>query len=323
VTYPVGRTRRGFTLIELLVVIAIIAVLLGLLLPAVQKVRAAATRIQCQNNLKQIGLAMHDYHDSNGAFPAGRQRSHVSGLQLCFSAQSRLLPYLEQQNLYDTINFAAAADVGPENGAPRQVMLPAFLWPSETHVPIQGNDAVHNYVMNVGTTYDVVNADGVFFENSAVRIADVSDGTSQTVCFSETFQSDHRPINDVILTAGNDNKTTAPRLTDYTSQCSINNKRITDRGSRWMYAAPGHSMYNHRRPPNDPGCDCRGGLPHSAAPNALADNLSLDVTARSKHGGGVNALFCDGHVQFIANGIDPVAWHALGSRNGGEVVPNY
>jgi prepilin-type processing-associated H-X9-DG protein/prepilin-type N-terminal cleavage/methylation domain-containing protein len=312
--------RSAFTLVELLVVIAIIAVLIGLLLPAVQKVRAAAARMQCENNLKQIGLAMHDYHDSNGHFPAGRQRSYVSGLQLCFSVHSRLLPYLEQQNLYNTIDFTAAADVGAVNSAPRQVMVQVFLCPSDTHFPIQGNDAVHNYVMNVGTTYDVANTDGVFYENSAVRFADVTDGTSQTVCFSETYQSDHQPINDVILTAGNDNKTVAPRLTDYASQCSINNTRITDRGSRPIYAAPGHSMYNHRRPPNDSGVDCRGGLPHSAASNALADNLSLDVAARSKHTGGVNALFCDGHVQFIANGISLTTWTALGSRNGGEVV---
>jgi prepilin-type processing-associated H-X9-DG protein len=156
-----------------------------------------------------------------------------------------------------------------------------------------------------------------------VRITGITDGTSQTVCFSETYQSDGQPINNVILTTGNDNKTVAPRLTDYASQCSLANMQITERGSRWMYAAPFHSMYSHRRPPNDPGVDCRGGLPHSAAPNALADNLSLEVTARGKHTGGVNSPFCDGHVLFITNGVNPLTWKALGSRNGGEVFSDF
>jgi hypothetical protein len=119
----------------------------------------------------------------------------------------------------------------------------------------KGNDAVHNDVMNTGTAYGVVKIDGIFFENSSVRSADITDGSSQTAFMSETFVSDSRPINDVALTAGNDNSTTAPALTDYAGQCSLSNKRITDRGSRWIYAAPGHSMYNHRRPPNDSGVD--------------------------------------------------------------------
>jgi prepilin-type N-terminal cleavage/methylation domain-containing protein/prepilin-type processing-associated H-X9-DG protein len=315
--------RRGFTLVELLVVIAIIAVLIGLLLPAVQRVRTAAARIQCANNLHQIGLALHNYHGDNGAFPPGRIRSHVSGNQLCFSVHSQILPYVEQDNVFATINFAAGADTGAQNSVPRQVMLKVFLCPSDNHFPIQGNDAVHDYVMNTGTVYGVVLTDGIFFENSKIRFADITDGTSSTVCFSETYQSDGQPKNDVILTTGNDNKTVAPALTDYAGQCFITNKRITDRGSRWIYAAPGHSMYNHRRPPNDPGVDCRGGLPHNVAPNALADNLSLDVTARSKHIDGVNALFCDGHVQFITNGINLATWIAIGSRNGGEPVSGF
>jgi prepilin-type N-terminal cleavage/methylation domain-containing protein/prepilin-type processing-associated H-X9-DG protein len=317
------RQRRGFTLIELLVVIAIIATLIGLLVPAVQKVRSAAARIQCANNLHQIGVALLNYNSEHGQLPPGRVRSHVSGRQLCFSVHSQILPYLEQGNVYNSIDFTAGADTGIENSAPRQLMLKVFLCPMDRGVPIQGNDAVHNYVMNTGTRYVVVDTDGVFFENSKIGFGDITDGTSSTACFSETFQSDGQPINDVILTTGNDNKTTAPPLTDYASQCSVNNKRITDRGSRWMYAAPGHSMYNHRRPPNDPGVDCRGGLPHNLATNALADNLSMDVAARSRHTAGLNTLFCDGHVQFITNGINPATWTALGSRNGGEPVSDY
>ena len=314
--------RIAFTLIELLVVIAIIGVLVALLLPAVQMAREAARRAECRNNLKQIGIAMQAYHSSLGVFPPGRLRSHVDRKQLCFSVHAHLLPYLDQPALYNAINFGTGADTGLENSTVRQRMVGVFLCPADTHFAIQGKDAVHDYNMNTGTFYGVANSDGIFFENSAVRARDILDGTSQTICISETYQSDGVPINDVILTPGNDNKTTAPPLTDYVSQCHLGNPFITDRGSRWMYAAPGHSMYNHRRGPNDPGVDCRGGLPHSTAPNALADLLTLDVAARSKHPGGVHSLLCDGSVRFIANTVDIGVWRALGTRNGQEGVSN-
>jgi prepilin-type processing-associated H-X9-DG protein len=113
-----------------------------------------------------------------------------------------------------------------------------------------------------------------------------------------------------------------PELTNYASQCSGEGLRLQQtRGSRWLYGAPGHSMYNHMRGPNDPGIDCRGGLPHSIRSAQWWDRLSLNIAARSRHPGGVHALFCDGHVQFAANGIDPRTWQALGSRNGREAIP--
>jgi prepilin-type processing-associated H-X9-DG protein len=127
-----------------------------------------------------------------------------------------------------------------------------------------------------------------------------------------------------VLTRGNDNVTQGPELTDYNAQCTGPGLRLQQtRGSRWLYGAPGHSMYNHRRPPNDPRVDCRGGLPHSIRSAYWWDRLSLDVAARSRHVGGVHALFCDGRVQFVSDSVHLPTWQGLGSRAGDEVVGDY
>ena len=340
---PISR-RRGFTLIELLVVIAIIGVLVALLLPAVQAAREAARRIQCRNHLKQIGLALNNYHDSHRTFPPGRLRSMIDGHGRCFSAYAYLLPYLDADPLYNLINFNADADDAAANGRAHSQTIPFFLCPSDSFRILQSkvvngiivNSAVHNYPLNTGTTYPVsprnpgrVPVTGIFFENSKMRFADITDGSSTTVCISETIKSEGGPTtwdgvshtDGFVLTAGNDNATNGPELTDYAGQCHQAGLRLQQtRGSRWMYGAPGHSMYNHMRRPNDPDVDCRGGLPHSTRTNYWWDRLSLNIAARSRHTGGVHALFCDGHVQFVGDSIDVKVWQALGSRNLGEVV---
>lgn len=339
--------RQAFTLIELLVVIAIIGVLVALLLPAVQAARNAARSAQCRNHLKQIGLAMSNYHDSHGTFPPGRMRSLIDGQGRCFSAYAHLLPYLDAAPLYNRIDFNSNPDDPAANGTALGQTIPYFLCPNDSYRILQSNtiggiivdSAVHNYPLNTGTTYPVsprnpggIAITGVFYENSKVRIADITDGSSSTVCISETIKSEGgpetwdgvSPTNGFVLTTGNDNSTNGPELTDYATQCHAPGLRLQQtRGSRWLYGAPGHSMYNHMRPPNDPDVDCRGGLPHSIRTNFWWDRLSLNVAARSRHTGGVHALYCDGHVQFIGNNIDARVWSALGSRNGGEVISTY
>lgn len=211
------------------------------------------------------------------------------------------------------------------------------MCPSDQFRKLQGDSAVHNYPLSTGTTCPLsprnpggVPVTGVFYENSSVRAADVTDGMSNTVCISETIKSEGGPnvwdgvsaTSGFVLTRGNDNATNGPELTDYASQCSGAGLRLQQtRGSRWLYGAPGHSMYNHLRTPNDRGVDCRGGLPHSIRTNFWWDRLSQNVAARSRHVGGVHAPFCDGHVWFIS--VDLNTWKALGSRSAGEVIGEF
>ena len=340
--------RRGFTLVELLVVIAIIGLLVALLLPAVQAAREAARRAECNNHQKQIGLAMQSYHSAFGTFPPGRLRCDTLPQQgRCFSAYAHLLPLLEAENVQRTINFLANPDVadplyGDVNAKARFTHMPLFLCPSDSWLILQNGCEVHNYPMNTGTTFPVspqnpsgVPVTGVFFENSRVRMADITDGSSHTVCIGENTLSapamgesppgfwNGQPTRGFVLTSGNDNNSSGPELTSYPAQCVAGNMIQQTRGSKWIYGAPGHSMYNHVRTPNDTNVDCRGGLPHSNRSDQWWIRLSHNVAAHSNHPGGVNALFCDGHVQFVSESISLFAWQALGSRNGGETVSEY
>jgi prepilin-type processing-associated H-X9-DG protein len=338
-------------MIELLVVIAIIATLIALLLPAVQAAREAARRVQCGNNLRQIGIALHNYHTAVGVFPPGRLRSLVDHNGRCYSAYAYLLPYMDQGPLYDATNFSlnpdnapSAATAGesglqPENTTVLFTNLAALLCPSDSFVPRPDHKALHNYLLSTGTTFPVsprnptgLPVTGVFFENSQLGVQAITDGTSNTVCVSETIISDGvpgywdgvSPTNGFVLALGGDDLSSGPQLINYPADCRGPGLKLNmTRGVIWIYAAPGHTMYNHARRPNDPGVDCRGGLPHSSDTNYDWDRLSHNVAARSRHPGGVQALMCDGRVAFIKNTIATGIWSALGSRSGGEIVSDF
>ncbi len=319
------RRHIGFTLIELLVVIAIIAILIGLLLPAVQKVREAAARAKCQNNLKQLGLAMHNYEGANGAFPQGR-----NGYPKVVSAPARLLASVEQANLQNLIDPEGTLAVGGQNDSAAKNRLTLFVCPSDSQNGQVPGSVYYgtNYVAcnGIGVSVDtagtitaflkIADGNGVFAQNP-VRIAEITDGTSNTAAFSESLVGDGSPIAGLPtdratirraileVAGGND-----PTPSDCQSGNGTWNPR---RGEQWINGHYGNTLYNHFYTPNQAGkWDC-GNASHNKGLTA----------ARSNHTGGVNVLLVDGSVRFVRDGVNPIAWTALGTRAGGEVVGEF
>jgi prepilin-type N-terminal cleavage/methylation domain-containing protein/prepilin-type processing-associated H-X9-DG protein len=291
------RSRHAFTLIELLVVIAIIAVLLGLLLPAVQKVREAANRVQCVNNLKQLGLACHNYHDVHGSFPPGyRATVAFPDTTPGWGWGAHLLPYLEQDNLYRQIDLGQPI----QKSSVGQTLLKVFLCPSDVVPPaaFAVTDATNapvallapcSYAASVGD--DAVEADdatgnGIFYRNSRTRLADVTDGTSNTTLLGDRAWSQVQGVwagapSGALTRAGTQNPW---------PQATASAAVLVQAHNNWI---------NIRT-------DADGGLD--------------DFT--SNHPGGVNLLFADGSVHFLrsitSDGPERRAFWALGTRAGGE-----
>jgi prepilin-type N-terminal cleavage/methylation domain-containing protein/prepilin-type processing-associated H-X9-DG protein len=300
--------REGFTLVELLVVIAIIGVLVALLLPAVQAAREAARRMSCTSNMRQLGLALHSYHDVYGKFPGARDPFSPGP----FSTHAHLLDYLEQGNLSKLIDFTQPTSTGV-NLTIANTAVKSFLCPSD---PANGRVpgltfGGCNLVANVGTginSGDYVTGDGVFLLTNPVAFRNITDGTSNTAAFSESVIGDGQnvavsPQRQAVQLSGS----TQPDA----SSCA-SGPWIGKRGDRWINGGYLSTAYNHFALPNSATWDCLN-----------SSNNYGWKTARSLHSGGVNLCLCDGSTRFINSNLDMNVWKAVATRDGGEAVNNY
>lgn len=315
-TTATPTTRRGFTLIELLVVIAIIAVLIALLLPAVQQAREAARRTQCKNNLKQIGLAIHNYHDSFSVMPPALLQTGPCCNGNRFTMFYFIFPYLDQAALYNRFNFNVSTYSAP-NLALRNTPITAYQCPSDSssgrvvdfglgpftrsnYALTISVDGYHNNNDLMLTPNSPSGRRTVMYANSRVNIGHITDGTSNTIFMSELL--------------------TPPSSQDTGASADI----------RGFWSDSFGASYSHLLPPN------------STLGDACMSNCTNDPTnrtpaqphnpawwgrwangARSRHTGGVHVGMADGTVRFISDNINLTLWQSLASIDGSETVGEY
>jgi prepilin-type N-terminal cleavage/methylation domain-containing protein/prepilin-type processing-associated H-X9-DG protein len=347
------RERRGFTLIELLVVIAIIGVLIALLLPAVQAAREAARRAQCTNNLKQLGLAMHNYHSTNDVFPLGCSQGRFNATDASpatwgnWGPQAMLLTFMEAAPLYNAINFNFTADNGQAayiNSTAFNTRISSYLCPSDG---LAGVTNINSYAASIGTSIWRNNAEdqkatvsqstGVFAEYASSGVRDCTDGTSNTIAFGEALVGDRRdqkqawrssPMGATIpfLSDANraliDASSNQPGVIAGLQACTViynkGNPISPGRGKRWGWGTPGVGLFNTIVPPNSTQY-AWGACRDNCDGGCNSDRASF-ANATSNHSGGANFLLADGSVKFIKSSISLSTYWAIGTKGNGEVV---
>ena len=332
--------HHGFTLVELLVVIAIIGTLVALLLPAVQAAREAARRMSCQNNLKQLALAMHNYESAIGLYLPSfciQPGTVLAGNNGSWSAQGRLLPYVEQGNAFDQVRLDIAWDnaVNWNTGVPT-MKIAVLRCPSEANIqPRTNNGAAYtmplNYVFNFGTwlVYDPATnqgGDGALFVNSRLTPASFTDGLSNTLCASEvkTFTSYIRNTSD----PGQAPPASTGAFVGMSGQLKLGPALNDNTGhTEWCDGRVHHSGFTTVFAPNTKVPYTSGGLTYDIDFNSRQEGQVLTqatyaaITTRSFHASGiVNAALMDGSVRAINKSIALPTWRALGTRNGGETA---
>jgi len=353
------RKRQAFTLVELLVVIAIIGILIALLLPAVQAAREAARRAQCTNNLKQFGLAHHNYHDTYGTFVSRMAGTHVSGLSCAGNHNNRrrsgfisLLPYMEQGPMWDQIKAGDATTAaegpcgwsrwGPWNYPPEMVRCP-----SDGERPAFSTNTLglHNYGFCIGDQIASVPYDtsvrGVFSAYLNTGIRDIIDGTSNTILMSERLKSyfgnrtaQASEVEQVLgMVIGVSGLANSPEICRSVTEGKYYLAGQTVRayfGGNWVDGLPENVGLNTVLPPNSPACRDGG--------QTYNDGRDMVQPPTSRHPGGANVLLADGSVRFISETIDSGdlslpqpsegpsrygVWGALGSKAGGESIGEF
>jgi prepilin-type N-terminal cleavage/methylation domain-containing protein/prepilin-type processing-associated H-X9-DG protein len=347
--------RRGFTLIELLVVIAIIAVLIALLLPAVQSAREAARRAQCVNNLKQMGLAVHNYHDTNNAFPSGCLWP-CPGNDGCWGWGAApalgVLQFIEQGTLYNAYNVAlgvmgdtaAAPNMWLGNSTVFNVKIATFSCPSDSP---EVATPVINYLGNLGGPFALGGYTGTVIPSQyspwdypaeetsllgsarTVNIASVTDGTSNTALWSEAVSGTTQGVTagsgrfkearGVFATNFNNRGRTTATVMALLAACQAvapgTASFRNDRGVGWQYTYPGYVNNLYNHVGPPNSRRCS-----NAPPNAWSLDLWGTEPPTSFHPGGVNMTLADGSVRFVKDTVGLQSWWALGTKAGGEVI---
>ncbi len=354
---PVQRFRAAFTLIELLVVIAIIAVLIALLLPAVQMAREAARRAQCQNNLRQIGIALHNYHSVHGYFPPegmrvyrGWQRRFGPGGEQWWSMKVFLLPYLDRADVYNAANLDLRSYGEPRgnwandpNATLRKTRIETFLCPSDPHFDHSNPyGTAQNYAANQGTEryFNNWRTNGIVYQpgwdwafNKPIGLRDIVDGAAFTAAFAEWIRG------------GMQGRMTADRGDDLAviwhgpywwqggpgrhagREGDMWLERMCEQSTRYFWDFKGEAWYigqvgrgagiGFSKRPNRKSCS----TPDTSSPVLTWGSAGEFLIAPSSlHRGGVNVLFCDGRVRFVSQDVDQQVWFAMGTRDGREPV---
>lgn len=331
-----SRRHKGLTLVELLVVITIIVILIALLIPAVQAARGAARRLECENNLKQLGIALSGYAAALGVYPFGVGAdtdgvvpTYTSEGNRRYSMHSQILPYLEQSSLFNALNFSVSPFHPEGNGYPSavtgerpnetaaQVTIAVFLCPADfNRMPSRPWGQV-NYRSCNGSTWNSRMGDGMFGQSSQVRPGDVRDGLSATVAMSERVRGhdDFQNVDlesDMFRQAGPWDEAAfrswCGELSDADALALPKHVSSASLGMNWLEGNMSWTRYNHVLPPGQKTCS-----------NGTTWNGTA-LTAGSRHGQLVNVLFGDGSARSVRSGVSPEVWRALATIAGGDVV---
>ena len=300
-----ARPRRAFTLFQLLTVLAILAIGFALFLPALAKARVAAARMQSQNNLKQIGLACHNYYSANNVFPSGCNAEN-------FSTAVHLLPYIEQANVYNMIDLKKSVD-DKANAPVRQVVIKTFLNPMDPVMKVKDNYGPTNYLFNAGSKPDLKDNDGIFYLDSKITFADITDGTSNTLFTGETLKGDGgTKAEDIRRQYVLLKKDALKGIKDDAgaSQWKEDVDIVGDRCASWMDGRFLQGTFTGTRTLNDPkpdvDCGGKGGLSGLRGTQDIA-----------------NILMCDGSVRAVSSRVKLEVWRNLAGRADGNVIPNF